>query len=200
MSALHTDLYQEQEQKSLVYKGPLGAGGSRRAVDQRHPANAGFIGFMDEHLDVKPNVNQRRVSGHVMVNGPTTPIPVKAKPSSIDPVIPPGILGMEERPQSARLSGENSGEGVLFIVCEGRSSLRLTLLCTSTPGVSQERPTAKLGSGMSLIEKSKDQNDIVTSQNITSTDEEEEEAQQAKLVLRSSLHTEERRQTERVKY
>lgn len=34
-----------------------------------------------------------RHSGHVMVNGPTTPIPVKAKPSPIDPVIPPVPLG-----------------------------------------------------------------------------------------------------------
>ncbi len=34
-----------------------------------------------------------RYSGHVMVNGPTTPIPVKAKPSPIDPVIPPVPLG-----------------------------------------------------------------------------------------------------------
>nr|XP_029509730.1 pyruvate carboxylase, mitochondrial-like [Oncorhynchus nerka] len=31
--------------------------------------------------------------GHVMVNGPTTPIPVKAKPSSIDPVIPTVPMG-----------------------------------------------------------------------------------------------------------
>lgn len=53
-------------------------------------------------------------------------------------------------PQSARLSCENSGERVHFIVCEGRSSMLLTLLCTSTPGVLQERPTAKLGSVMSL--------------------------------------------------
>lgn len=28
-----------------------------------------------------------------MVNGPTTPIPVKAKPSSTDPVIPPISMG-----------------------------------------------------------------------------------------------------------
>lgn len=28
-----------------------------------------------------------------MVNGPTTPIPVKAKPSSTDPVIPPVTMG-----------------------------------------------------------------------------------------------------------
>lgn len=33
-------------------------------------------------------------SGHVMVNGPTTPIPVKAKPSAIDPVIPLVTMGM----------------------------------------------------------------------------------------------------------
>lgn len=31
--------------------------------------------------------------GHVMVNGPTTPIPVKAKPSSTDPAIPPVTMG-----------------------------------------------------------------------------------------------------------
>lgn len=31
--------------------------------------------------------------GHVMVNGPTTPIPVKVKPSSIDPVVPPVTMG-----------------------------------------------------------------------------------------------------------
>lgn len=29
-----------------------------------------------------------------MVNGPTTPIPVKAKPSAIDPVIPHVTMGM----------------------------------------------------------------------------------------------------------
>ncbi|KAK1797148.1 hypothetical protein P4O66_008538 [Electrophorus voltai] len=32
-------------------------------------------------------------AGHVMVNGPTTPIPVQAKPSSTDPVIPPVPMG-----------------------------------------------------------------------------------------------------------
>lgn len=31
-----------------------------------------------------------------MVNGPTTPIPVKAKPSSIDPVVPHVGMGKEE--------------------------------------------------------------------------------------------------------
>lgn len=36
-------------------------------------------------------------AGHVMVNGPTTPIPVKAKPSTTDPVIPPVPLGMNAR-------------------------------------------------------------------------------------------------------
>lgn len=29
-----------------------------------------------------------------MVNGPMTPIPVKAKPSSVDPVVPSVSLGM----------------------------------------------------------------------------------------------------------
>lgn len=32
-----------------------------------------------------------------MVNGPTTPIPVKAKPSSTDPVIPPVTMGESHR-------------------------------------------------------------------------------------------------------
>lgn len=42
--------------------------------------------------------------GHVMVNGPTTPIPVKAKPSSTDPVIPPVTMGMSIKCISANHS------------------------------------------------------------------------------------------------
>ncbi|KAJ8408923.1 hypothetical protein AAFF_G00247410 [Aldrovandia affinis] len=56
--------------------------------------------FIDENQDLfnlKPVQNRAQkllhYLGHVMVNGPTTPIPVKAKPSSIDPVIPPVPLG-----------------------------------------------------------------------------------------------------------
>ncbi|KAG5851941.1 hypothetical protein ANANG_G00057180 [Anguilla anguilla] len=51
--------------------------------------------FIDENPDL---FNLKRVQnraqkllhylGHVMVNGPITPIPVKAKPSSVDPVVP----------------------------------------------------------------------------------------------------------------
>uniref|UniRef100_A0A8D0APW0 pyruvate carboxylase n=1 Tax=Sander lucioperca TaxID=283035 RepID=A0A8D0APW0_SANLU len=56
-----------------------------------------FIDENQELFNLKPTQNRAQkllhYLGHVMVNGPTTPIPVKAKPSSIDPVIPPGILG-----------------------------------------------------------------------------------------------------------
>ncbi|XP_053334127.1 pyruvate carboxylase a [Clarias gariepinus] len=56
--------------------------------------------FIDENQDLfnlKPVQNRAQkllhYLGHVMVNGPTTPIPVKAKPSSIDPVVPAVSLG-----------------------------------------------------------------------------------------------------------
>uniref|UniRef100_A0A673IVE5 Pyruvate carboxylase n=1 Tax=Sinocyclocheilus rhinocerous TaxID=307959 RepID=A0A673IVE5_9TELE len=56
--------------------------------------------FIDENQDLfnlKPVQNRAQkllhYLGHVMVNGPTTPIPVKAKPSPIDPVIPLVPLG-----------------------------------------------------------------------------------------------------------
>uniref|UniRef100_A0A8B9K170 pyruvate carboxylase n=1 Tax=Astyanax mexicanus TaxID=7994 RepID=A0A8B9K170_ASTMX len=56
--------------------------------------------FIDENQDLfnlKRTQNRAQkllhYLGHVMVNGPTTPIPVKAKPSSTDPVIPPVPLG-----------------------------------------------------------------------------------------------------------
>ncbi|KAK6291695.1 hypothetical protein J4Q44_G00374800, partial [Coregonus suidteri] len=56
--------------------------------------------FIDENQDLfimKPVQNRAQkllhYLGHVMVNGPTTPIPVKAKPSSIDPVIPTVPMG-----------------------------------------------------------------------------------------------------------
>ncbi|XP_033839107.1 pyruvate carboxylase, mitochondrial-like [Periophthalmus magnuspinnatus] len=56
--------------------------------------------FIDENPDLfnlKPVQNRAQkllhYLGHVMVNGPTTPIPVKAKPSSTDPVIPPITMG-----------------------------------------------------------------------------------------------------------
>ncbi|KAG5260568.1 hypothetical protein AALO_G00305390, partial [Alosa alosa] len=51
-----------------------------------------FIDENPELFNLKPVQNRAQkllhYLGHVMVNGPTTPIPVKAKPSSIDPVIP----------------------------------------------------------------------------------------------------------------
>lgn len=56
--------------------------------------------FIDENPDLfnlKPTQNRAQkllhYLGHVMVNGPTTPIPVKAKPSSIDPAIPSVTMG-----------------------------------------------------------------------------------------------------------
>ncbi|XP_029113495.1 pyruvate carboxylase, mitochondrial isoform X1 [Scleropages formosus] len=56
--------------------------------------------FIDENPDLfnlKPVQNRAQkllhYLGHVMVNGPATPIPVKAKPSSTDPVVPPIPLG-----------------------------------------------------------------------------------------------------------
>lgn len=56
-----------------------------------------FIDENQELFNLKPTQNRAQkllhYLGHVMVNGPTTPIPVKAKPSSIDPVIPPVTLG-----------------------------------------------------------------------------------------------------------
>ncbi|XP_061127629.1 pyruvate carboxylase, mitochondrial-like, partial [Syngnathus typhle] len=57
-----------------------------------------FIDENQELFNLKPTQNRAQkllhYLGHVMVNGPTTPIPVKAKPSSIDPVIPPVTMGM----------------------------------------------------------------------------------------------------------
>ncbi|KAL8184294.1 UNVERIFIED_CONTAM: hypothetical protein K2H54_012280, partial [Gekko kuhli] len=51
--------------------------------------------FIDENPDLfnlRPGQNRAQkllhYLGHVMVNGPTTPIPVNARPSPIDPVIP----------------------------------------------------------------------------------------------------------------
>uniref|UniRef100_A0AAQ5WZL9 Pyruvate carboxylase n=1 Tax=Amphiprion ocellaris TaxID=80972 RepID=A0AAQ5WZL9_AMPOC len=56
-----------------------------------------FIDENQELFNLKPTQNRAQkllhYLGHVMVNGPTTPIPVKAKPSSIDPVIPPVTMG-----------------------------------------------------------------------------------------------------------
>ncbi|XP_069036524.1 pyruvate carboxylase a [Lepisosteus oculatus] len=56
--------------------------------------------FIDENQDLfnlKPVQNRAQkllhYLGHVMVNGPTTPIPVKAKASPIDPVVPTVPLG-----------------------------------------------------------------------------------------------------------
>lgn len=56
--------------------------------------------FIDENPDLfnlKPTQNRAQkllhYLGHVMVNGPTTPIPVKAKPSSIDPAVPSVTMG-----------------------------------------------------------------------------------------------------------
>ncbi|XP_064787094.1 pyruvate carboxylase, mitochondrial-like [Oncorhynchus masou masou] len=56
--------------------------------------------FIDENQNLfimKPVQNRAQkllhYLGHVMVNGPTTPIPVKAKPSPIDPVIPTVPMG-----------------------------------------------------------------------------------------------------------
>ncbi|XP_077444818.1 pyruvate carboxylase, mitochondrial-like isoform X1 [Stigmatopora argus] len=56
-----------------------------------------FIDENQELFNLKPTQNRAQkllhYLGHVMVNGPTTPIPVKAKPSSIDPVVPPVTMG-----------------------------------------------------------------------------------------------------------
>ncbi|KAM4714587.1 pyruvate carboxylase, mitochondrial-like isoform 2-T2 [Anableps anableps] len=56
-----------------------------------------FIDENPELFNLKPTQNRAQkllhYLGHVMVNGPTTPIPVKAKPSSIDPVVPAVTMG-----------------------------------------------------------------------------------------------------------
>eukprot|EP00064_Thunnus_orientalis_P008642 superscaffoldBa00001045_g8665 len=56
-----------------------------------------FIDENQELFNLKPTQNRAQkllhYLGHVMVNGPTTPIPVKAKPSAIDPVIPHVSMG-----------------------------------------------------------------------------------------------------------
>lgn len=56
--------------------------------------------FIDENPDLfnlRPGQNRAQkllhYLGHVMVNGPTTPIPVNARPSAIDPVVPSVPLG-----------------------------------------------------------------------------------------------------------
>ncbi|KAM3920563.1 pyruvate carboxylase, mitochondrial isoform 1-T2 [Leptodactylus fuscus] len=63
--------------------------------------------FIDENPDLfnlRPVQNRAQkllhYLGHVMVNGPTTPIPVKAKPSTIDPAVPP--IPMSEPPPGFR--------------------------------------------------------------------------------------------------
>ncbi|XP_069596267.1 pyruvate carboxylase, mitochondrial [Ranitomeya imitator] len=63
--------------------------------------------FIDENPDLfnlRPVQNRAQkllhYLGHVMVNGPTTPIPVKAKPSTIDPAIPQ--MPMSEPPPGFR--------------------------------------------------------------------------------------------------
>ncbi|OCT81661.1 pyruvate carboxylase, mitochondrial [Xenopus laevis] len=63
--------------------------------------------FIDENPDLfnlRPVQNRAQkllhYLGHVMVNGPTTPIPVKAKPSSVDPVVPP--IPMNDPPPGFR--------------------------------------------------------------------------------------------------
>nr|XP_023659290.1 pyruvate carboxylase, mitochondrial-like [Paramormyrops kingsleyae] len=56
-----------------------------------------FIDENQELFNLRPVQNRAQkllhYLGHVMVNGPTTPIPVKAKPSPIDPVVPMVPLG-----------------------------------------------------------------------------------------------------------
>ncbi|KAF4089140.1 hypothetical protein AMELA_G00063020 [Ameiurus melas] len=56
-----------------------------------------FIDENQELFNLKPTQNRAQkllhYLGHVMVNGPTTPIPIKVKASSTDPVIPPVPLG-----------------------------------------------------------------------------------------------------------
>ncbi|XP_069015393.1 pyruvate carboxylase, mitochondrial [Embiotoca jacksoni] len=63
-----------------------------------------FIDENQELFNLKPTQNRAQkllhYLGHVMVNGPTTPIPVKAKPSSTDPVIP--LVTMGEPPLGFR--------------------------------------------------------------------------------------------------
>ncbi|XP_072407002.1 pyruvate carboxylase, mitochondrial-like isoform X3 [Chiloscyllium punctatum] len=56
--------------------------------------------FIDENPDLiltRPVQNRAQkllhFLGHIMVNGPITPIPVKAKPSTVDPIIPQVPLG-----------------------------------------------------------------------------------------------------------
>ncbi|XP_006037180.2 pyruvate carboxylase, mitochondrial [Alligator sinensis] len=56
--------------------------------------------FIDEHpelFNLRPGQNRAQkllhYLGHVMVNGPTTPLPVKARPSPVDPVEPTVPMG-----------------------------------------------------------------------------------------------------------
>lgn len=60
-----------------------------------------------------------RHSGHVMVNGPTTPIPVKAKPSPIDPVIPPVPLGKLHTHLAYLIFSHVVSSSVTHSVCAG---------------------------------------------------------------------------------
>lgn len=45
-----------------------------------------------------------------MVNGPTTPIPVKAKPSSTDPVLPPVTMGKS-------IKSNSTNDSAKFFLC-----------------------------------------------------------------------------------
>ncbi|XP_066462731.1 pyruvate carboxylase, mitochondrial-like [Eleutherodactylus coqui] len=63
--------------------------------------------FIDENpnlFNLRPVQNRAQkllhYLGHVMVNGPTTPIPVKAKPSAIDPTVP--AIPLSEPPSGFR--------------------------------------------------------------------------------------------------
>ncbi|XP_028915643.1 LOW QUALITY PROTEIN: pyruvate carboxylase, mitochondrial [Ornithorhynchus anatinus] len=56
-----------------------------------------FIDENPELFQLRPVQNRAQkllhYLGHVMVNGPTTPLPVNAGPSSVDPVVPPVPIG-----------------------------------------------------------------------------------------------------------
>lgn len=65
-----------------------------------------------------------------MVNGPTTPIPVKATPSSTDPVVPPVNKGMNTHQLTHSITHSQQDTQAIY---DNRTMLLLNLRFKNTP-------------------------------------------------------------------
>lgn len=85
---------------------------------------------IQEHLQPVPSIDFSSFSfpGHVMVNGPTTPIPVKAQPSPIDPVVPAVPLG-ELLPEAVLFSRRTGAASSKPSGCSKENAWLDVLLC-----------------------------------------------------------------------